>query len=51
MSKKNNSFSVFFAMVQRDLIAQWRDKGEFVFRVVMLPTVLIITYGYGINFM
>lgn len=46
MLKKNNSFSVFFAMVQRDLIAQWRDKWEFVFRVVMLPTVLIITYGY-----
>lgn len=33
-------------MVARDLIAQWRDKWEFVFRVVMLPTVLIITYGY-----
>ncbi len=46
MNKKNNSLSVFWAMVQRDLIAQWRDKWEFVFRVVMLPTVLIITYGY-----
>ncbi len=41
-----NKRSVFLAMVQRDLIAQWRDKWEFVFRVVMLPTVLIITYGY-----
>ncbi len=41
-----NKLSVFLAMVQRDLIAQWRDKGEFIFRVVMLPTVLIITYGY-----
>ncbi len=41
-----NNKSVFFAMVQRDLIAQWRDKGEFIFRVVMLPTVLIIVYGY-----
>ncbi len=41
-----NNWSVFRAMVQRDLIAQWRDKGEFVFRVVMLPTVLIIVYGY-----
>jgi ABC-2 type transport system permease protein len=42
----NNKFSIFRAMVARDLIAQWRDKWEFVFRVVMLPTVLIITYGY-----
>lgn len=42
----NKTMSVFWAMVQRDLIAQWRDKWEFVFRVVMLPTVLIITYGY-----
>ncbi|MGI6233585.1 MAG: ABC transporter permease [Prevotella sp.] len=43
---KNKYFSVFRAMVARDLIAQWRDKWEFVFRVVMLPTILIITYGY-----
>ncbi|MGI6216926.1 MAG: ABC transporter permease [Coriobacteriales bacterium] len=43
---RSNNWSVFWAMVQRDLIAQWRDKGEFVFRVVMLPTVLIIVYGY-----
>ncbi len=41
-----NSFSVFLAMVQRDLIAQWRDKNEFIFRVVMLPTILIVIYGY-----
>ncbi len=41
-----NQKKVFWAMVQRDLIAQWRDKWEFVFRVVMLPTVLIVVYGY-----
>jgi ABC-2 type transport system permease protein len=33
-------------MVRRDLLAQWRDRGEFVFRVAMLPTVLIVVYGY-----
>jgi len=38
--------SAFGAMVQRDLIAQWRDKGEFIFRVAMLPFVLIVIYGY-----
>lgn len=38
--------SVFAAMVERDLLAQWRDKGEFIFRVMMLPAVLIIIYGY-----
>jgi ABC-2 type transport system permease protein len=38
--------SAFWAMVHRDLLAQWRDKGEFIFRVVMLPLILIITYGY-----
>lgn len=46
MRSKKFYRSAFAAMVQRDLIAQWRDKWEFVFRVVMLPTVLIIVYGY-----
>lgn len=46
MKTKNISKEAFWAMVQRDLIAQWRDKWEFVFRVCMLPFVLILTYGY-----
>lgn len=48
MQMYSNSFygSVFMAMVERDLLAQWRDKGEFVFRVMMLPAVLIAIYGY-----
>lgn len=33
-------------MVCRDLLAQWRDGWEFVFRVAMLPTALIVVYGY-----
>lgn len=36
----------FFAMVQRDLLVTLRDKWEFVFRVAMLPFILILTYGY-----
>lgn len=44
--KKNMKGQAFWAMVQRDLVAQWRDKWEFVFRVAMLPFVLILTYGY-----
>ncbi len=38
--------SAFWAMVQRDLLIQARDMGEFVFRVAMLPFILILTYGY-----
>lgn len=37
---------VFLAMVQRDLLIQARDIWEFVFRVAMLPFILILTYGY-----
>ena len=33
-------------MVKRDLLVQWRDKWEFVFRVVMLPLILIMVYGW-----
>lgn len=44
--KKNIAGEAFWAMVERDLVAQWRDKGEFIFRVAMLPFVLILTYGY-----
>lgn len=48
MQMYSNSFyrSVFMAMVERDLLAQWRNKWEFVFRVMMLPAVLIVIYGY-----
>lgn len=33
-------------MVHRDLLVQWRDKWEFVFRVAMLPFILILVYGW-----
>lgn len=33
-------------MVQRDLLIQARDAWEFVFRVAMLPFILILTYGF-----
>lgn len=47
MKQRKVSLSqAFWAMVQRDLLAQWRDKSEFIFRVAMLPLVLIIVYGY-----
>ena len=36
----------FWTMVKRDLVIQLRDKWEFVFRVAMLPFILILTYGY-----
>ena len=46
MEKKLNQFSVFKIMVKRDLLIQSRDWKEFVFRVAMLPFILILTYGY-----
>lgn len=33
-------------MIQRDLLIQLRNKYEFIFRVAMLPFVLILIYGY-----
>lgn len=45
-TKEQAARQAFKAMIKRDLLAQWRDKNEFIFRVGMLPTVLIITYGY-----
>jgi len=33
-------------MVKRDLVIQMRNWGEFIFRVAMLPFILILTYGY-----
>lgn len=41
-----NTKKVFFTMVKRDLLIQSRDWLEFVFRVAMLPFILILIYGY-----
>ena len=38
--------SALWAMVQRDLSIQWSNIWELVFCVTMLPSVLILTYGY-----
>ena len=46
MNNKNLTSVAFWAMVRRDLLVQWRDKWEFVFRVGMLPFILILVYGY-----
>lgn len=43
---KGVAFTAFKTMVKRDLIIQLRDKWEFVFRVAMLPFILILAYGY-----
>lgn len=42
----NVTWVAFKTMVKRDLIIQIRDKWEFVFRVAMLPFMLILLYGY-----
>ncbi|MGI6176652.1 MAG: ABC transporter permease [Christensenellales bacterium] len=42
----NTTLIAFGTMVKRDLLIQLRDKWEFVFRVAMLPFILILTYGY-----
>lgn len=42
----NVSWIAFRTMVKRDLLIQARDKWEFVFRVAMLPFMLILLYGY-----
>lgn len=46
MEKKLNQLDVFKIMVKRDLLIQSRDWKEFVFRVGMLPFILILTYGF-----
>jgi hypothetical protein len=46
MDEKKLTRIAFWAMVKRDLLVQWRDKWEFVFRVGMLPFILILVYGY-----
>lgn len=43
---KGVAYTAFKAMVKRDLIMQLRDKWEFIFRVAMLPFILILAYGY-----
>ncbi len=45
-SYKNVTWMAFKTMVKRDLVIQIRDKWEFVFRVAMLPFILILAYGY-----
>lgn len=45
-SSRNTTLIAFGTMVKRDLIIQLRDKWEFIFRVAMLPFILILTYGY-----
>ena len=44
--RNQTSLNVFWIMVKRDLLIQWRNWAEFIFRVVMLPFILILTYGY-----
>ena len=46
MEEKKLTRTAFWAMVHRDLLVQWRDKWEFVFRVAMLPFILILVYGF-----
>ena len=46
MTERELARTAFWAMVKRDLLVQWRDKGEFVFRVAMLPFILILVYGF-----
>lgn len=41
-----NNKRIFFTMVKRDLLIQGRNWLEFVFRVAMLPFILILTYGF-----
>ncbi|MBR0575883.1 ABC transporter permease [Proteiniclasticum sp. BAD-10] len=45
-TNRNTNWIAFKTMVKRDLVIQVRNKWEFVFRVAMLPFVLILLYGY-----
>ncbi len=42
----NNKKLIIKTMIKRDLLIQARDKYEFIFRVAMLPFILIVIYGY-----
>lgn len=47
MSTSNHETkTAFWAMVSQDLLVQWRDHNEFIFRVAMLPLILIVVYGF-----
>lgn len=46
MNEKTLTRQAFWAMVHRDLLVQWRNKWEFVFRVAMLAFILILVYGW-----
>lgn len=46
MDKNLNQINIFKIMVKRDLLIQNRNWKEFVFRVGMLPFILILTYGF-----
>lgn len=39
---KSLTRKAFWAMVHRDLLVQWRDKWEFVFRGAMIPVLILI---------
>lgn len=46
MNNQVKTSTVFWIMVKRDLVIQLRNWAEFIFRVAMLPFILILTYGY-----
>lgn len=43
---KQQTRTAIKTMIKRDLLIQLRDKNEFIFRVAMLPFILIFIYGY-----
>lgn len=45
-NSQSSKYITIKAMIKRDLVIQLRDKWEFVFRVAMLPFILILIYGY-----
>ena len=46
METKIRNRQIITTIVKRDLVIQSRDKYEFIFRVGMLPFILILIYGY-----
>lgn len=40
------TFTAMKAMIKRDILIQLRDRNEFIFRVAMLPFILIFIYGF-----
>lgn len=45
MTSKQTAIAIK-TMIKRDLLIQIRDKNEFIFRVAMLPFILIFIYGF-----